>query len=472
MSIVPGTALQYGVVNLDLVGSGEITRTPVYDDSDNYRYTLWTLPILGIYNPAANAFSFPLDGGFGDPVPVGPAFNQSPARTEEALRRYLMEPRRVLTYSVGPDIVLQTPVQQPDPAQFGLAETVPPPFATDGANGPWPRYCRINHVHGVKTFIVSYVIEAAIVEDEFFTEEPSVMLSHTWNIQSNLDEDFYETRTIRGTATFRTDVLLARNVVPDDFRSYLSQPIAPGFKRDDVFVDLLEDGTGVRYAVVDRRKALSVVASNQITRIQATMAANVYKPNKLAGVAGGIIPLVGANGHLQTAQNVGNIITSVLERMGVEVVVRVWGVPTAQKTLLQNVAMNLIVLKLQDAFGGPGGGLRGTFAGSTVSVLWDLAGRYVEATAVVQSPTINAGSIDINPFIAIPDPRDYMPAQDDIPNILVGGVVGTSNLPPNSDGMRGDNIRSLVAAALREPYLPPVGGGAVTPFAAQDLSPP
>lgn len=471
---VPGSALQYGQVTLDLIGTGDLVRQPVYDDSGNYRYTLWTIPVLGWFNPATNAYALPgggqAGGAFGDPISAA-GQNQLPAITDVALRRYLMEPRRVLTYSVGDNIVLQTPLQQADKVQFNLPGTSPNvAFKADATTGPTPRYCRVTRVSGRKTFQVSYVIEAAVVEDELFTASPSVMLSHTWAVSSNLDENFYETRVIRGTATFRVDLLLARGNVPDDFRAYLSQPIENGFKRDSVDVDILEDGTGVRYTVVDRRKALSVVADSSVSRVEATMASNVYKPSNAIAAMGGIIPLVSAGGYLQIAQVVGNIIAAAVPRMGIEITARVWGKPNANKTTLSAVAFQIMTLKLSGVFGGVVGAARGAMAGSTTSILWDMAGRYVEAHAIVQSPTLNVGgNIDVG-TISIPDVRSYMPGQDDIAGVLVGGALGNA-LPDNDKGMRGDSLTSLVSAALRQPYAAPVSGQAIN-VARQVPNPP
>src|SRR5207249_4175371 len=113
--------------------------------------------------------------------------------TDVALRHYLAQPRRHLALYIGGQLYFQSP----------RAGTV-----VDAQNGPFPRVNSIRLVSGTKTFLVDLTFESCLNESYLFTRSPSVMLSHTFNSEQDLDSDFFCTRTIHGHAVFDTSRLV------------------------------------------------------------------------------------------------------------------------------------------------------------------------------------------------------------------------------------------------------------------------
>jgi hypothetical protein len=109
-------------------------------------------------------------------------------------------------------------------------------------------------------------------------------------MQHDIDDNFYTTRTIRGHAVFRTDLLLDRGEVPDDFRQRLFHSVPPNFKRDKVSVEITEDGTRCNYTVVDRQETVNIDPALGITRVEASMAVELLDP-AIVGFASKMVKL-------------------------------------------------------------------------------------------------------------------------------------------------------------------------------------
>lgn len=164
------------------------------------------------------------------------------------VRQALLRERRSLKITIGGVVVLQSPLPKPrQPGKF---------FKTDARNGPLPVRLSVLSITGDKTVKAVFEIEtwvglACPANDSQGIKQQSV-LSHRWDMSERIDDTFLSTRTVRGTATFRTDFLLENGDVPDDFRARLSHPIPPFFKREAVSVTAKSDGTAVDYTFEDR----------------------------------------------------------------------------------------------------------------------------------------------------------------------------------------------------------------------------
>jgi hypothetical protein len=307
----------------------------------SYVQTLWTLHVIGVYNPGYTAYTTvtgrpatsgvspslkpggqpgkgsevqanvlealarppfnvpplavagvnrPIDAGFGGDAAalaqsiasqVGStttpltAIIRAPVRapqTDVAIRHALMQPRKRLTFIIGTDVVVDTPV---------------PPFTVDVDNGPTPISCDVVEINGLKTFLVEYVISCATNEVEKTNTgklttsgivpavasqrspyKVSPLLLHEYTMEHDLDQDLHCTRTITGRMVFRSDVLAKERLLPDQLRYWAGHPVPLRFNRQRVKVRALPDNRTLEYTVVDRQ-TFSPIDPNLMTRFEA-----------------------------------------------------------------------------------------------------------------------------------------------------------------------------------------------------------
>lgn len=159
------------------------------------------------------------------------------------LRQQLLRERQRLVITIGGDKILESPGLKP----LGTY------YKTDARNGPLPIGLNILEITGEKTVKCLFEIETWVGLDCIRSEGrgKESVLSHRWEQSERIDETFLATRTVKGSATFRTDFLIDAENIPDDFRGRLFHPVLPFFQRRNVSVTAKSDGTACEYSFDD-----------------------------------------------------------------------------------------------------------------------------------------------------------------------------------------------------------------------------
>lgn len=484
--------LQYRGINLQVSQLLKGTeRKPIYD-GPQYLYTRWRIICRCLYNPQATSYNFPVVGEAGGGPIVSPNL---PAQTDQAIRHRLFNPRGQLILGVGTVAWLVSPQQG---------------FTIDSANGPTPLFCNVVRGPGGRSFIVDYGIETCLRECNLeVAKYPSIFLSHRWTMRHEIDDDFFTTRLIDGHVIFDTARLAQGQVNPDDYRSTLFHLVPDDFQRTSVAVEANADGTSVDYSITDEELEINIgedAKAAGVTRIEASHSASltqvgtskiVYEAVKTAAsVVGGILAGSAAGGALaQRAAPKGQALRrmSVRARHGLpgqmaaqvrsgrirggiygglsatfsgaealahylpttvhKIVAGVWGRPDSSKKSLEKVAVQICndrISRLQFV---------GVFflMGMENTVEWDLAGRYVQASA--SGVTVAFSAEDLHSggdFVDWP----LMPQIQNVGGIIVDEVLTTfaRTNPEVGKGFSFNNrskyMEHIVTQALTEPCQP------------------
>lgn len=360
--------IEYNGVKLEVLRVWDYRKEPLYNGPD-YLYTRHQLFVRALYNPEAMAYDLQPQGQVFVPVAAKGKRTQA-ALTDIAIRHALTQPRKRLLWSIpdlvnGGDIrILRSPT---------IDRGVNKEYECDAANGPFPRLVDVVAVKGAKTFLVDFAIETFINECDLYVYSPSTILSDRWTMSEEYDQDFFTIRTTRGHIVFRTDRLLALGFVADDFRDYFLQlDVPPNFKRDRVSVAVAEDGSSADYVIVDRERAINVVAKG-VTRIELIFgnhfryggvenaawdiaqgfAQAVTEAQKAAASASNV-PIVGPVQGEAMGTTVGipalvNVVIGAarnnLPRLDDSLIVRVWGDPTSTRKQLID-AIEICMMKI------------------------------------------------------------------------------------------------------------------------------
>lgn len=353
------STLFYNGISLRIVKTDSYERTPVYDGF-SYLYTRHRLRVQAVYNPQATSATLAegnaLEAGggpalraggpgaapnVGGPGPAGrvpvqePGHN--PALTDVALRHYLSQPRKELLYTAaGEDplggaavlrdggrgeqlVVLRSPLPRTDGAAFT--------YDCDATGGPFPTVHGVSQVSGSRTFRVWFSVETCLNESSLYVTTPPLLVSQQWSVRDVLDEDYYCTRIIRGTAVLRRDLLEQQSLKADDFRAVVpNHPVATNSRRTHVDWWVKDDGCTLEYELHDKEQA-SLPTYYSVSRIEAFAevgrdggaSAADLGPAVFKAVAGG---LKGDSGALSGGAAV---LGSVLPTVSVMLTVRVWG---------------------------------------------------------------------------------------------------------------------------------------------------
>ena len=362
------------------------------------------------------------------------------------LQKVLLEPRQQLTYQVGPDIVLTSPLT----TDFNQV------LFSDCRGGPIPKHCRITEILGDKSALFSYSIETWVSTCDNY------ILSNRWSSSCSVDAEGYTTRTTTGLAITRKDYIDFAMVTIDVWRSYLFVPVSDGLQRVGIQVNQNEDGTELRYTVTDRQTTYGTGANSQISKIEGNVTIGGQSDHipDVKDVIGGISLTRGFNfiSSFGTSE-IGTIkktIWNALPRGRANAMVRVFGQQGSTKQYLTQVAINVLTDRLGPiTLGGrlftmslymtqdignqnpPFVELRGEFVVASLRQLALLLG--------VGGAAVFAGQMKLD--IGIPT-SNFLP------------TTPTTQLPDNNS--RGTWLRQLTIQALNPtcelPEVPSIGG--------------
>jgi hypothetical protein len=431
-------------------------------DGPTYLYTEWFIHVKGILNPSATSYI-----GFepGDPR-AGP--NSNPSYTDAVIRHQLMQPRKKLIFTAaGPGAIPGDPPALGIDGLDGAGGTLvilecPPPnggrdgppnftggpaadkYLWDAQNGPFPSIFNVLRIDGLRSFHVEWACTVRVNECYNFYSSPAVLLSHRWSQTHDIDRDGYTTRSVRGHAIFRSDVLKFRNARPDDFRAALFHPVGRNMERQNVVVVAEEDNCRLSYRFEDVEVSHNVVPTH-VSRIEAFAVVRRNDPSNV-GIAGSVArAFLSALGGSFAGSLVS--LTGILPGMAVTLVCRVWGTRRASRALLRNVATQVFKLKMPDPFA-PGANTPAW--GLDVRWYFDLLGRYVElqGTMTVDTITPNFGGRVSTTATVETDERFPDLVKDDIDGIaLTADRPGRMAVQGNTS--RGTWLAACVAQALQ-----------------------
>jgi hypothetical protein len=482
--------LNYGAVGIGFVQTILYDKRAIYD-GPQYLYTRHTVHIRGIYNPAVTSYTWPPQFGQ-DTKNQAPSFGlgHNPAVTEVSIRDYLMQPRRQLIYTVGSYDATNNPVRvrdgaanedltilrSPLPINPALpTQNLPlnaPGLASDATDGPKPLFARVKQIAGTKTFIVEYGIQTDLNEAYlYYSANVPLILSNTWEVEDDLDEDFYTSRTIRGRAVFDQSSLQRLDSFADDYRHLLFFPVPDNCKRTNVRTRLSKDGTILDYSYTDEEQALNIIVDLNVTRIEGVISISqsregliqaavdsspiIFATAQAGGAAGARFgswfgPWGRAIGFgLGTAAGgaagafVGTA-PKLVPQSALSLLVRVWGSRDATVQQLTQAAGLVMLAKIPAA-------RRSLLTGLEMHFDHDFMGTFVQLHVIWRQGPVdgiaNLLRFEGDAFQAL---NAFGVLSNDVLGVATGG--GEGPLPPFSNGTRGTVQEAMVPQSLLDPH--------------------
>lgn len=326
------TTLVYNNIILDVLETQDYLKETVYEGPD-YLYTRHTITVEAIYNPSRVAYTEapgvagtepgtvninPLRanlqlaqeqtalslagasvlGSLNVPLAtipgaIGILANSYPApMTDRAIRHQLLIPRRTLNYTCsvvgGAQTVLMVAANDSLIAtSFAAISGLQP--QTDSKNGPTPLACDVVEIAGTKTFRVIYTVQVHLNEcPKFIGSRSARLLTNRYTQTLGVDVDMYSTLVTQGRAIFDTNLMLRDGNIPDDLREYLLPQCPLNFRRQDITIIAIMDGTGLEYTVTDREVACNLLVRQNVTRIEGEYSEAVASAGNEAIVGGAI----------------------------------------------------------------------------------------------------------------------------------------------------------------------------------------
>jgi hypothetical protein len=448
------STLIYNCIQIEVLQTVRYTREPVYEGR-TYLYTRHWLHVRGLMNPASTSYDFTgqstanVSGDPPLPLPftrrgvdktrnLGQPGNHANL-TDLAVRHLLLQPRGKLLYTCGGN----DPAGNPAPIQFtfvgGAQDTqileapyrnrsgAAPDYSVDAAGGPFPRFANVWRVDGTGLFRVEFGVECFVNETHLFLLKPPLLLCNEWEMDTDIDRDGFTSKTVRGRAKFRYDVLASQKTVPDDYRDSLVHPVPPGFKRERLGVRALDDGCTVLYQFTDRQQSHSLhyFPGAQVSRVEAFYKIGQGAPSLEQLLSHLVDTFVSfAENPVGGVKGAGRAVAG----LQIEATVRVWGNPYAKRDALNGFATNVLFAKMPFLLPQDQGGNQAKYVGTQMVYRGDLLGRFVEATASVTRPPITFIITNLFGFAQIDYPE--LMSQDDIVDTpRRGGAVYATTAP-------------------------------------------
>ena len=91
--------MEYNGITLDLLKTNRVNRESVYDDQGSYLYTVWEIDCNFVINPRT------FTSYKGNPPAFTPG--ELASDTDEAIRAQLLQPRKLLVWTVPVDFTTQ-----------------------------------------------------------------------------------------------------------------------------------------------------------------------------------------------------------------------------------------------------------------------------------------------------------------------------------------------------------------------------
>jgi len=351
--------ISYNGIELQIVKTNVVERVPVRseDRAGDYLFTKWTIDVIAQINPGAT--SYIMSNGVPEEDP-----DNSPGTTDNAIRQFLAQDRKVLTIIAGGETILDSPDFIPGSNQTRQA--------TDARNGPFCEVFAITQIVGTQNFAVHIRFVTYVNECE---ETNSIVLSNRWNVSESIDDLFYPTRNTSGKVILRTDLMYQQQLNADSFRSNMFFPVPDNFQRENIEVKLSEDGAELTYSFRDVGKCFNRGFTSPIVKAKIFQTGNYVAGNHMRGIAqgllettNGIASAAGGIDGLSILRGIGTALAShsathrkyqilQLPHYEFSMEVQLWGDRNTPRSKLHRIAMGIAAGQLNPSYSGLGVGL-------------------------------------------------------------------------------------------------------------------
>lgn len=221
--------LTYNGIQLQIIKTHSFAQQPVWSaDNADWIANRYYFDVSCVYSPAAMSYT------------PGPTFTpgQLPAATGAALKHFLGEPRRQLTYQdEAGNVVLSSPPQ-------GNSQ--------DAIDGPKPIHVNVTDILGQKTWLVRFAIETFLCDCP--GGGPGPLLSNRWSNSQQIGDDQMTTVITQGQSHLNMVALENLQQTADDFRNQVVPPTPLGFRRISLNVQVNTIGDKLIWQSVDRQQ--------------------------------------------------------------------------------------------------------------------------------------------------------------------------------------------------------------------------
>ena len=238
-------AIEYNGIDLEALETLRFHRQHLRDAAGNYLKTRWEIDVICSYHPFQTSYTAGAPG-----QPPDAIWGSLPGVTDLSIRQALMAPRGLLIVTSGGSIILETPGLAPVDGRFPGKR-----FLTDAENGPFCEIVSVPRQIGIKHWLVQLRFLAHTVECD---DSTSPVLSNTWSTVWDVDELFYPTKQVAGTAILRTDYMRDQQITADSLRSSFFFPIDDNYRRENIHVELQEDGATLLWSFTDVARCYNV----------------------------------------------------------------------------------------------------------------------------------------------------------------------------------------------------------------------
>jgi hypothetical protein len=452
-------AISYGDVNLQVILTKSYLREDIRTPDDaNYLYTRHVAEVVCQFNQGATSYTPPVDNR--DP-PVANTTSM-PGMTDNALRQYMMQPRRLLKIVAGGQTILSTPSALPSDS----TKT----YACDAKNGPFCDVFGITQMIGTMHFVchfrfTAHVVEYAAKPNNPITPitpgmtqllpipayPPNVVLANQWVSSEDVDELGYPTRYFAGEAVLRTDLMRAvdsSNFNADSLRKTFFFPVPANYQRENVAVELSSDGSKLKWSFEDHAKPYNVGKNSPIRKIEAyktvgvsaggpsraqaqfNLGLDVQIPTSRMGALMSAMKLITDRSKLH-AMN--------LPRYYLHTTVQLWGARDANKAILANIALGICAAQM----------LLSNVNGLATVATWEIIIQQALHEKYVSVEITADWSEDLNMTIATPllpsaapiwQPPSGVPMSVGLANIALSAVSDTGQISAQNTASNGSYV--------------------------------
>lgn len=243
-------------------------RTRIHDEANNYLWTHWDFTVEVHWHPAVAAYTRPAN--VFEPVATP---GTQPGETDLALLTRLLQPRGLLRVTAGGSVVLETP---------GLLRGVRLPCDVKG--GPSVEAVNAPVMIGVKHWIITLHVVADVRDIDPYPQSTSVVISNLWVGTEDISENRRSIRQFAGRAILRADIMRSQGVNANSFRDLYLFPCPQHYQRQNVRVQLSEDGTVCDWSFEDEMRGYDLGINSPITHIECFRTGYVKKGSPARGL--------------------------------------------------------------------------------------------------------------------------------------------------------------------------------------------
>jgi hypothetical protein len=250
-------------VTFDVVRTLHCERSMIRDEAKNYLWHHWDVLVEVNYQPALAAYAIRGQG-----VPVQVAYDpvahtgQMPGDTDLAILTRLFQPRGLLRLTAAGVVILETPTL------IGNGR-----MPCDCTGGPFIEVVGVPLMVGLRHWVVTLHIKADVRDYVSDNTDKNCVLSNLWVGTEDVDFRRRSIRRFAGRAILRADVMRMHQNTPGGinanlFRDLYVFPCPDHYQRQNVHVQLSEDGTILDWSFEDAMRGYDLGAGSPILDIE------------------------------------------------------------------------------------------------------------------------------------------------------------------------------------------------------------